>query len=61
MRLFEHVMTFPPVYVSIGHKVDLETVERWVLATSVKYRLPEPNRLAHSAASGNLEFVQRFT
>jgi deoxyribonuclease V len=43
-----------PVYVSIGHKVDLETAIRWVLATCRPvgaglrgYRLPEPCRLAH--------------
>jgi deoxyribonuclease V len=47
-----------PVYVSIGHKVDLETAVWWVLATrrpaageSLGYRLPEPCRLAHLAAS----------
>jgi deoxyribonuclease V len=40
-----------PVYASIGHKVDLETVIRWVLATCRRYRLPEPCRLAHRAAS----------
>jgi deoxyribonuclease V len=47
-----------PVYVSIGHKVDLETAIRWVLATCRPvgaglrgYRLPEPCRLAHRAAS----------
>ena len=48
-----------PVYVSIGHKVDLETAVCYVLATSRPfgaghrgYRLPEPCRLAHRAASG---------
>jgi deoxyribonuclease V len=47
-----------PVYASIGHKVDLETAIRWVLATCRPvgtglrgYRLPEPCRLAHRAAS----------
>ena len=39
-----------PVYVSIGHRVDLETAIRYVLATSRGYRLPEPCRLAHQAA-----------
>ena len=37
-----------------GHKTDLETAAHWVLATAVKYRLPEPTRLAHHAASGKL-------
>ncbi len=43
-----------PVFVSAGHKTDLETAAHWVLATAVKYRLPEPTRLAHHAASGKL-------
>jgi len=43
-----------PVYVSIGHKVDLNTAIDWVLACCRGYRLPEPTRLAHLAASGKL-------
>jgi deoxyribonuclease V len=35
-----------PLYVSIGHRVDLATAERLVLACAVRYRLPEPTRLA---------------
>jgi deoxyribonuclease V len=35
-----------PVYVSVGHKVDLPTAERVVLACAVAYRLPEPTRTA---------------
>ncbi len=35
-----------PVFVSIGHRVDLATAERVVLACAVGYRLPEPTRLA---------------
>lgn len=35
-----------PVYVSIGHLIDLGTAERLVLACAVRYRLPEPTRLA---------------
>jgi len=42
-----------PVYVSIGHKVDLDEACRWVLACCKGYRLPEPTRLAHQAASGD--------
>lgn len=41
-----------PVYVSIGHKVDLETAIQWVKATCRGHRLPEPLRLAHLAAGG---------
>ena len=42
-----------PVYVSIGHKVDLQTAIYWVLECCRGYRLPEPTRLAHLAAGGN--------
>ena len=44
-----------PIYVSIGHKVDLETAIHWVLECCRGYRLPEPTRLAHLAAGGNLK------
>jgi len=43
-----------PIYVSIGHKVDLQTAIYWVLKCCRGYRLPEPTRLAHLAAGGNL-------
>jgi deoxyribonuclease V len=42
-----------PVYVSIGHKVDLAAAVSWVSNCCRGYRLPEPTRLAHLAASGN--------
>lgn len=35
-----------PVYVSVGHRIDLATATRVVLACAVRYRLPEPIRLA---------------
>ena len=41
-----------PLYVSIGHRVDLEGARRWVLACCRGYRLPEPSRWAHRAAGG---------
>jgi deoxyribonuclease V len=41
-----------PVYVSIGHRIDLDEACRWVLACCRGYRLPEPTRLAHQSASG---------
>ncbi|MBA7481308.1 Endonuclease V [subsurface metagenome] len=44
-----------PVYVSIGHKVDLQTAIYWVMNCCRGYRLPEPTRLAHLAAGGNLK------
>ena len=43
-----------PVYVSIGHKVDLQTAIYWVMECCRGYRIPEPTRLAHLAAGGNL-------
>ncbi len=44
-----------PVYVSIGHKVDLPSAIRWVLACCDRFRLPEPTRLAHHAAAGRIQ------
>ncbi|MBX6313755.1 MAG: endonuclease V, partial [Isosphaeraceae bacterium] len=36
-----------PVFVSPGHRCDLEGAVRLVLETAVKYRLPAPSRMAH--------------
>jgi len=44
-----------PVYVSVGHKLDLTSAIKWTLACCRGYRLPEPTRLAHNAAAGRLE------
>lgn len=35
-----------PVFVSVGHKIDLATAERVVLECAPRYRVPEPTRLA---------------
>ncbi len=43
-----------PVYVSIGHRTSLDNAVRWTLACCRQYRLPEPARMAHLAAGGNL-------
>jgi deoxyribonuclease V len=40
-----------PVFVSVGHKCMLEDAIRVVLNCAVKYRLPEPTRLAHQTVS----------
>jgi deoxyribonuclease V len=41
-----------PLYVSVGHRVGLESAVEWVLRTAGRgYRLPEPTRLAHLAAN----------
>lgn len=47
-----------PLYISIGHKVDLETAISWVVRCCRGQRLPEPTRLAHLAASGHFEAPQ---
>jgi deoxyribonuclease V len=36
-----------PVFVSVGHKIDLRSAVELVLATCRGYRLPEPTRQAH--------------
>lgn len=35
-----------PVFVSVGHRLDLETAGRLTLACAIRHRLPEPTRLA---------------
>jgi deoxyribonuclease V len=44
-----------PVFVSVGYRTNLEASVRWVMACSRGYRIPEPTRLAHKAASGTLK------
>jgi deoxyribonuclease V len=46
-------MNVQPVYVSIGHRVSLPTAVEYVLRCCRGYRLPEPQRRAHLAASAN--------
>ncbi len=41
-----------PVYVSIGHRIDLETAINYVLNCCRDYRLPETTRWAHRVAGG---------
>jgi deoxyribonuclease V len=43
-----------PLYVSIGHKVDLEAAIGWIMTCCRGYRIPEPLRLAHLAAGGTI-------
>ncbi len=42
-----------PLYVSVGHRVDLDGAVKLVVACCRNHRLPEPTRLAHLAAGGN--------
>jgi deoxyribonuclease V len=39
-----------PLYVSIGHMIDLPSAIRYIMACCRGYRLPEPTRLAHLVA-----------
>jgi deoxyribonuclease V len=41
-----------PVYVSIGHRISLETAIQYVLRCTTRFRLPETTRRAHRLASG---------
>ncbi len=40
-----------PVFVSPGNKCSLDDAIKWTLKCAVKYRLPEPTRLAHQLVS----------
>ena len=48
-----------PVFVSVGHRVDLAAAVRLTLSCSRGYRVPEPTRLAHHAAAGRLSASAR--
>jgi deoxyribonuclease V len=39
-----------PIFVSIGHRVDLDAAVNWTLACTTRYRLPEPIRYADRLA-----------
>ncbi|MEN8260917.1 MAG: deoxyribonuclease V [Pseudomonadota bacterium] len=41
-----------PLYVSVGHRVSLETAVDFTLRCTLKYKLPETTRRAHNLASG---------
>ena len=41
-----------PLYVSVGHRISLETAVDYVLRSAPRYRLPETTRQAHRLASG---------
>ncbi len=42
-----------PLFISVGHKIDLSSAIHWVLQCCRGYRLPEPTRLAHLASKEN--------
>jgi deoxyribonuclease V len=41
-----------PVYVSVGHRIDLPSAIEYVLGCCKRFRLPETTRLAHRLAGG---------
>ena len=41
-----------PLFISIGHRIDLETAIDYVLRCTSRFRLPETTRQAHKLASG---------
>ena len=43
-----------PLYISVGHKVELSTAIELVLSCCRGYRLPEPTRFAHQVAGGKV-------
>jgi len=43
-----------PIYISVGHKINLTAAIYWVMQCCRGYRLPEPCRLAHLVAGGKL-------
>lgn len=49
-----------PIYVSIGHKVDLPAALQWVKQCCRNYRIPEPTRLAHLAAGGKIVLTPKL-
>lgn len=49
-----------PIFVSIGHRVSLETAVRYVMGCAPRYRLPETTRWAHRLASGDLRRFDNY-
>lgn len=49
-----------PLYVSIGHRTDLDSAIRLVLNCCRGFRLPQPTRLAHIAAGGSSDLNVRL-
>ena len=47
------------VYVSIGHRISLDSAIRLTLACCGRYRLPETTRYAHQAAAGQIALPQK--
>lgn len=43
-----------PLFVSVGHKINLDEAVRWTVSCCDGHRLPKPARLAHLASKGKL-------
>ncbi len=41
-----------PLFISLGHRISLETAIHYVMTCTTRYRLPETTRWAHRLASG---------
>jgi deoxyribonuclease V len=50
-----------PLYVSIGHKVDIPGAIYWTLQCCQGRRIPEPLRLAHLEAGGKFQGIKGFS
>ncbi|MGI9273616.1 MAG: deoxyribonuclease V [Endozoicomonas sp.] len=48
-----------PLYVSIGHRISLETAVDYVMSTLTRYRLPETTRWADALASNRGKALER--
>jgi deoxyribonuclease V len=46
-----------PLYVSVGHRISLETALQFALICSPRYRLPETTRWADHLSKGHLEVI----
>jgi deoxyribonuclease V len=47
------------VYVSVGHRISLDSAIRLTLACCRRYRLPETTRYAHQAAAGQISLPKK--
>jgi deoxyribonuclease V len=51
-----------PIFVSPGHRIDLQNSVEWTLRVTGKYRIPEPTRIAHLYADkikrNEVEFLE---
>jgi len=46
-----------PIFISVGHKIDLDSSVEWALRCCRGYRLPEPCRFAHMASVGSIKIT----